>query len=164
MSGLFDLHGVLLAGADLPVGGVPVGQAATADVAGSYGVDVVFATGLDVGLHVLAGGWEAIGFVFSFDRSRGVLTLFGRGGGVAGDGLLGGDVGGDGGVDGSGLSCRLIWGAGRGCGGRLRGWRSVGRGLGLSLRPRCDGEREEGGQAKVRDGSHVGSPGGPLPC
>ena len=76
VSGLLDLHGVLLAGADLPVGGVPVADAAAADVASADGVDVVFAAGLDVGLHVLAGGWEDVGLVFCFDLFRGVFALF----------------------------------------------------------------------------------------
>ncbi len=55
VGGLLDLHGVGLAVADLPVGGVPVAHAATADVAGSYGVDIIFATGFDVGVEGLAG-------------------------------------------------------------------------------------------------------------
>ena len=55
VGGLLDLHGVGLAVANLPVGGVPVADAASADVACAYGVDVVFAAGLDVGIKGLAG-------------------------------------------------------------------------------------------------------------
>src|SRR6202044_1017879 len=47
MGRLLDLHRVGLAGADLPVGGVPVAGTASADVARAYGVDVVFAARLD---------------------------------------------------------------------------------------------------------------------
>ena len=48
VGGLLDLHRVLLADADLRVDRVPVAHAASADVAGAYGVDVVFAARLDV--------------------------------------------------------------------------------------------------------------------
>ena len=55
------LHGVLFAGADLPVGGVPVAHAAAADVAGADGVDVVLGAFFDVRIEGLAGRWERVG-------------------------------------------------------------------------------------------------------
>ena len=119
VGGLLNLHGVLLAVADLPVGGVPVAHAAAADVACAYGVDVVFAAGLDVGIEVFAGRGECVGFVFRLDLLGGVFALFGRGGGMAGDGLLGGDVSGDVDVGGGVLvwcGLRGVWGAVWGCG------------------------------------------------
>ena len=87
VSGLLDLHGVLFAVADLPVGGVPVADAAPADVAGAYGVDVVFTAGLDVGIKVLAGRREGVGLVGCFHLVGSVFALFGAAG-MAGDGFF----------------------------------------------------------------------------
>ena len=74
--GLLDLHGVLLADADLPVGGVPVAHAAAADVARADGVDVVLAARLDVGLRVLAGRWEDVGLASLWPPSRRPCSCF----------------------------------------------------------------------------------------
>ena len=54
MGRLFDLHGILLAVADLPIGREPVTHAATADVARSYGTHIVLTAGLDVRVKRLA--------------------------------------------------------------------------------------------------------------
>src|SRR5207244_13078893 len=96
-----DLHGVLLAVANLPVGGVPIAHAASANVACAYGVDVVFTAGLDVGIKVLAGRREGVGLVGCFHLVGGVFALFGAGGGVAWEGFFRRDAGG---------SLRDVWG------------------------------------------------------
>src|SRR5216683_2926485 len=86
VGGLLDLHGVGLAVADLPVDGVPVAHAAAADVSGAYGVDVVFATLLDVGVEVFAGGRERVGLRLG---GGGSSLVFLRGGLLAGVGRPG---------------------------------------------------------------------------
>ena len=116
VGGLLDLHRVGLADADLPVGGVPVADAATADVAVAYGVDVIFAAGLDVGIKGFTGGWERVRLILGVCLLGGFLELLLGGLGVSRRGLIGGGVGGDLG-GGDGLVCRS---GARGCGRRLR--------------------------------------------
>ena len=130
VGGFFDFHRILLANADFPVGGVPVAQAAAADVASADGGDVVLAAGLDVRVEGFAGRRDGVGL--GLGVGGGLLLVSRSGAGVG----LGQRRGGAGGV--------LGGGSGR-CGG--------GAGRGDNLAERGDGEKG-GGEAETGERAH----------